>query len=216
MTRKIIYLILPLLLLVFVPSVNAQNTTTGSAQTTIDAATKLREQMKLIQEQKKAEIKQIKDEAKVMIQAKREEFKASLLKIKDQKKKALVERIDAKIAEVNKNQTTRFTEALNRLQTFLDKISKSTTKTTVLVDTTAAQAAIDTAKAAVDIQGAKIYTMEIVDDVTLKLNAGTVVSQFRQDINAVYKLVVDVKQAIQKLNTERNVIKREATSSANL
>ena len=41
--------------------------------------------------------------------------------------------------------------------------------------------------------------MTITDDTTLRQNAAAIVSQFRQDITSVYKLVVDAKQAVQSL-----------------
>jgi hypothetical protein len=216
MARKVIYLILPLILLAFVSTVNAENTTTTSAKATTEATTKLRQQMQLIQEQKRAAISSSSSGIKTLIQIKRGEFEASILKIKDQKKKALVEKIDAKITEVNKNQTSRFLEILATLQGFLDKIKQSTTDTKVSENVTAAQFAINLARNSVNIQATKAYPMEITDDVTLRSNAEKIVSQFRQDITTVYKFVVDAKQAVQKSNVERNLIKKEATSSANL
>lgn len=225
MTRKLLTLFLPLLLLIFVSSASAADTATvrfppttatGSAPTAIDAATKLKLQIQLIQDQKNAAMTKIKNDAKALIQAKRDEFKLRVQTIKDLNKKALVERIDAKLAEVNKNQTTGFTEVLVRLQGFLDKIKQSTPSATLSTNITAAQTAIDTAKAAVDAQAAKAYTMTIIDDATLKLNAGATVSQLRLDLTAVYKLVIDAKQAVQKLNTNKVEIKKEATKSAEL
>ena len=215
MTRKLLALFLPFILaIVFVPLVNAQNSTTASAQT-LDAASKLKQQMVLLQEQKNAAITKAKEEARVIMQAKRDEFKVKLQTIKDQKRKALIEKIDAKLTQVNANQTAKFSEVLVRLQGFLDKIKQSVTDTKILANIVAAQTAIDTAKAAVDAQAAKIYTIEIVDDTTLKLNAGTTVSQLRVDLMNIYKLVVDAKQAVQKLNIDRLEIK-PATSSAEL
>lgn len=217
MTQKILYsLLIPLFLVVFASTVNAQNATAGNTQTATDAATKLKQQMRLIQDQKKTAVSNIKSEAKALIQAKREEFKTRIQTIKDQKKKTLAVRIDAKLAEVNKKHTAKYSETLIRLQGFLDKIKLSTTNAKVLADATTAQTAIDTAKSSVDIQAAKSYIMEITDDATLKVNAGAVVSQLRQDLSVVHKLVVDAKQAVQKLNTDRELIKKEASASANL
>src|SRR3990167_8269818 len=188
MARKIIYaLFIPLFLVVFVSAVNAISITTESAQTAItNPSIKLKEQMQLLQKQKN----------------------------KDQRKKVLIEKIDTKLAKINQNQVTKFTEALVRFQGFLDKIKQSTTDTNVLADAAIAQTAIDTAKTALDIQTSKAYTIEIVDDATLKINAGTSVSQLRKDLTAVHKLIVEAKQAVQKLNTDRTLIKKEATSSA--
>lgn len=210
MTRKLL-LITPLFLLVFVATVNAQ-TTTGSAQTT---AAKLKEQLQTLQDQKKTAVGQIRADTKAAIDAKREEFKTRIATIKDQRKKALAERIDAKLATVNANHTAKFLDALARFQAFLDKAKQSTTDATVLAAAATAQTAIDTAKAAVEAQALKTYTMEVTDDATLKINAGTVVSQLRLDLMAVHKLVVDAKQAVQKLRTDNAMIKKEATNSAN-
>lgn len=216
MTRKLLALLFLLLIVALSPSANAQNATTGSAQTAVDAASRLKEQMKLLQDQKKAAASQIKSETKAMIQAKRNEFKTRIQTIKDQKKKTLVERIDMKLAEVNKKHTSKFSETINKLQGLLDKIKQVAIDPNTSTNTLTAQAAIDSAKAAIDIQAAKTYTMTIGDDTTLKENAGTTVSRLRQDLSDLYKLVIDAKQVVQKLNTDRNLIRKEATGSANL
>lgn len=218
MTRKLLILFFPLLFLVFVTTVRAETlSTTGSAlTTTADPASKLKQQMQLLEQQKKAAVMKVREDAKALIQTKKEEFKTRIQAIRDQKKKALVQRIDAKLAKINEKHTSKFSEVLTRLQGFLDKIKQSTADTKVLDDVVATQIAIDTAKAAIDIQVAKAYTMVITDDITLKLNAGTTVSQLRQDLTVVHKLVVDAKQAVQKLNTDRKLIKKEASKSAEL
>lgn len=219
MTRKLLVLIFPLLFLVFVTTVSAQNlSTTGSAQTptSTNPNLKLKNQVQLLEQQKKAAIMKVREEAKVKIQAKREEFKTRIQTIKDQKKKVLVERIDAKLAETNRKFTAKFSDILVRLQEFLDKIKQRTADAKVLADVAIAQTAIDAAIAAVDEQAAKAYTMDVADETSLRLNAKTVVSQLRQDLSAVHKLVVDAKQAVQKLNQDRELIKKEATKSAEL
>jgi hypothetical protein len=219
MTRKLLVLFLTLLLLTFVSSANAQTTTTGSVPTTttpvaIDAATKLKLQMQLVKDQKK----EIVSETKSIIQAKKDEFKTKLQLIKDQKKKTLVENIDAKLTKVNGDYTIKFLDVVTRLQTFLEKIKQSTVDATAMTmtDIATAQTAIDTAKTAVEAQVEKSYTMNITDDSALKLNAGMIVSQFKQDLVAVYKLVLEAKQAVQKLDADKELIKKEATSSAKL
>lgn len=223
MTRKLLVLLFPLLLIVFTTSANAQTAVTdttptvpANTQTATNAATKLRQQKQLLQDQKRAAFSKAKEEAKTLFQTRKEEFKIKLQAIKDQKKKVLAERIDAKLAEVNAKHTEKFLEILERLQGFLDKIKQSTTNTTVLADVAAAQTAIDTARTAVEAQALKTYVMTIADDATLKLNAGTTVKQLRLDLSAAHKLVVDAKQAVHKLNTDKTIIKKEATRSAEL
>jgi len=224
MTRKLLVILFSLLFLTFVPQVNAQAVTTGSAKTTTtantqtatDSASKLKQQMLLLQEQKKTAVTQIKDDAKTSIQATRDEFVAKLQTIKDQKKKTLVQLIDTKMAEINKNQTTKFSKTLIMIQAFLDRIKLTTTDPAGLAGVSTAQSVIDTAKAAVAAQVAKVYTIQITDDAALRLNAGTTVNQLRQELMGVYAQVVNSKLAVQKLNIEKAVIKKEATSSANL
>jgi len=218
MTRKVIYLVLPFLLFTFTSTANAttaltsppkipENMQTNSQQyEEINQQTTLKKQYQVIHEQNL----NASSEAKML----REEFNQGLQKINDPKKKALVERIDARIAEVNKTQTLRYFEVLDRLQAFLDKITRSTTDQNVLINIAAAQSAITNARSAVTTQANKIYTMTITDDLTLRQNAGLIMSQFRQDLIAVYKLVIEAKQAVQNLHTEKVLIKKEATSSA--
>lgn len=221
MTQKLLILSLSFLVLFFVSPVKAiesTTATTGSARPTAPAtsASKLKEQMRLLQDQKKAAVSQSREEIRTAIQAKRTEFKERLQTIKDLKRKSVIERIDAKLAEVNKNQTAKFIEVISKLQAIVDKIKQLTTNANVLTDISVAQAAIDSAITAVEAQAAKTYTMTIADDTTLKANAGTTVSGLRQDLTAVHKLVVDAKQAVQKLNTDKKAIRKEATGSANL
>ena len=225
MTRKLLFLILFLLLLVFVSSVNAQtNISTDSA------SSRLKQQLKEIQAQKKAAVSDIRqeakearielrqqikdrvqakrDEVKEIVAARREDFKAKLQTIKDQRKKILVERIDAKLSKANTKHTDRFTQVLSNLQTILDKISED-------LDKTEAQSAIDAAKLAVENQAAKTYTIQITDETALRLNVGTTTSQLRQDLMATHKLVIDAKQAVQALRKDNAIMKKEATNSAN-
>jgi hypothetical protein len=149
--------------------------------------------------QKHAAITKIQDNMAAMIQAKRTEFNTKLQTIKDQNKKSLVERINSRLAEINKNQTDRYNVILGELQSFLDKISTSATPTASLANIANAQNMINIAKSAVSAQAGKAYIMTITDDTTLRQNAAAIVSQFRQDITSVYKLVVDAKQAVQSL-----------------
>lgn len=230
MHKKLVAIFSFILLLVFFYSIASAQTTTGSAQTTESNASKLKEQMRLLQAQKKTAVSQIKQEAKEtkmelkqqikdrvqtkkeevkeIVAIRREEFKAKLQTIRDEKKKALVNRIDTKLTNVNTKHTDRFTQVLSNLQIVLDKITED-------VDKTEAQAAIDDAKLAVENQAAKTYTITISIETALRSDVGTVTSQLRQDLVATHKLVVDAKQAVQALRKDAQM-KKEATSSANL
>lgn len=165
-----------------------------------------------LKQQIKDRVQAKREQIKENVAAKREEFKTRLQTIKDQRKKILVERIDAKLNSVNIKHTERFTLVLSNLQMLLNKISRSAEDT----DVSTAQAAIDSAKSLVESQAAKTYTITISAESALRSDVGTVTSQLRQDLSATHKAVVDAKQAVQKLKRNNVIMKKDATSSANL
>ncbi|MDP3726865.1 MAG: hypothetical protein Q8Q96_00950 [bacterium] len=154
-------------------------------------------------------------------QQKREEFKTRLQTIRDEKKKAAVERIDTKIANMNEVQTVRFTTVLTKLQSILDRVSQKVKaaeangKDTALADAAIAdaQAAIDKAKAAVSAQAAKTYIIQISDEAALRNSVGATTSQFKKDLRDVHKLIIDAKQAVQ--NTVRELAKVASAKGVN-
>jgi len=210
MTRKLLVLIVPLFLLTNVAIAKAEISVAPNVRTiTINATTAAGTNpttARMLINQKNAAITKIREDTAAMIQAKRAEFNTKLQTIKDQNKKSLVERINSRLAEINKNQTDKYNVILGELQSFLDKISSSATPTASLANITNAQNKINIAKSAVSAQAQRVYIMTITDDATLRQNAGAVVSQFRQDITSVYKLVVDAKQAIQSLKPGAKIV----------
>ncbi|MBI1982026.1 MAG: hypothetical protein HYS68_00325 [Candidatus Levybacteria bacterium] len=154
-------------------------------------------------------------------QQKREELKTRLQTIKDEKKKAAVERIDTKIANMNEVYTVRFVSILTKLQSVLERVSqkaaeaKANGKDTALADAAIAdaQAAIDSAKTAVSAQAAKEYVVSISDEKSLRNSVGATVSQFRKDLRDVHKMVVDAKQAVQ--NAVKELAKVASASGVN-
>lgn len=166
---------------------------------------------------------------KEAVQQKREEFKVRLQTIRNEKKKAAVERIDTKIANTNEVHTVRFTSILVKLQSILDRVSqkaseaKANGKDTTVLDSSivSAQAAIDSAKAAVSAQAAKTYVIQISDEATLRNSVGTTTSQFKKDLRDVRKAIVEAKQAVQnavrelaKVASARGVNSNSATGGA--
>ncbi|OGC46838.1 MAG: hypothetical protein A3C22_01320 [Candidatus Levybacteria bacterium RIFCSPHIGHO2_02_FULL_37_10] len=169
-----------------VPNVSAQTNDTSTI-----SATPLKKQKTVLKQQLKDTIQAKKLEVKQAIQAKREEYKIKLQTIKDERKKATVQRIDTKLSAVNEKHTNRFAEALERLQSILDKITDQ--------DTTDPQKAINAAKTAVENQAVKAYVITIADEINLKQNVGATVSQLRQDLMVAHKTVMDAKQSVQSL-----------------
>ena len=214
MEKKFASLVLIFLLVALLPSfVNAQTSNLPSRlkQKVKDNDSIIRKEGRISRK-----VSQIKEGTKAIVQAKRDEFKTRIQTIKDEKKKALVARIDGKLSEVNIKHTDRFSQVLTKLQTHLDKISQTAKDKKVLADVGIAQASIDAAETAVANQAAKTYTIQITTETALRLNVGTTTSQLRQDLMSTHKLVVDAKQAVQALNKDNVIIKKEPASSANL
>lgn len=175
------------------PSFAQESTSTSSASSS--AITKnptIREQMK----QKQEEVKTM--------------YKEKIAQIKDQRKQAIITSLDQKIQTINTNQTQKMNSVLERLATYSGVIvqkaatAKAAGQNTGAVDTavSTAQTAIAAAKEAVAAQSAKRYTITVESEATLRQTAGQTVSQFRADMQATHKLVVNAKQAVMKAAME--------------
>lgn len=133
-----------------------------------------------------------------------EEFKKRMAEIRDARKKAIVERIAVKIPNANTRLTNKMTDALTKLTQILNRIKNkaanlaaSGQNTTALYTAiTEAETAIASAKAAVEEQASKEYSANITTDAGLRSVIGQMVSQFRLDIQAVHKLMVEARQAV--------------------
>lgn len=163
------------------------------------------------------------EEAKERFKSQRQEFKEKLDAIKDLEKKAIVERIDLKISNLNSRHTEKLAGALDRLQTFLDKISSegaqlktNGTDTSVLDSAvTSAQTAVNSAKNSVSNQSAEIYVIELSDEEKLGQAVSPVVKQFRSDIQLTHQAVVAAKNAVQKAGVELGKLKGDSKSATN-
>lgn len=210
MNRKIAVFIV---LLAFVsPKVVLAQTVTSSPQT-------LKARIQALKEERKENIA----EAKTNMEA----FKARIQAIKDTRKQALTEKITDKVASTNARLTNRMNTALDHLRDILNRVkekeavAKAEGKDTAALDQAIlkAESAIETARTAVSSQSAKTYTPSIVDEPTLKNTIGQMVSEFRKDISAVHKLIVDAKQAVMKTINESAKLKGKdnvATPSSNI
>lgn len=215
MVKKIAIAII-LFAAVISPNVAFAQTATSTPQTTKDRLRTIKEERQTVVAETRAQAKE-----------KMGEFKTQIRTIKDTRKQMLTERITDKIATSNARLTNKMDKALDHLTDILDRVKaraagfKVQGKDTTALDQaiSAAEAAIAAAQAAVDTQSSKEYTATIVDEPTLRNTIGQMVSGFRLDIQAVHKLLVDAKQAVQKAIMEAAKLKGEentATGSANI
>lgn len=211
------------MLLLSVVSCQLLAVTTAFAQTGTSSPQTIRDRIKTLREERK----QVVSETRADLKEKMEAFRAQIKTIKDERKQMLTERIADRVASSNARLTNRMDRALDHLTDILNRVKvraqdfKTQGKDTTALDAAilAAESVIATAQSAVDAQKAKEYTANIVDEETLRNTIGQMVSGFRLDIQAVHKLVVDAKQAVQKAIMEAAKLRGEentATGSANI
>ncbi|MBI4079280.1 MAG: hypothetical protein HY429_03230 [Candidatus Levybacteria bacterium] len=216
-------LALPLIMLLVQTKSNVVQAQTRSAE----LKAKLQQQRETLKENFKDTIQQMREEAREQFKAKREAFREKLVTIRDERKKAIVERVDTKMAAVNQKRTDIMSQALIRIEekltTLAQKIAeaKASGKDTALSEKalTDAQAALDAAKTAVETQAGKEYIITIDTEALLRKTVGTTVSQLQKDLRATHKAVVEAKQAAQNVVLELAKLGRvtsEGTTSATI
>lgn len=160
--------------------------------------------IKALRDEVKDKIQQAKDDLKAKIEEERSAFEDKIKTLKDEKKKTIVENVDTRLNDVNKNQTAIMSKALDELTAHLQKISsnaataKTNGKNTTTVDAaiTTAQKAIATAKDAVASQSAKTYTPQITTESALRQTVGTTVTQLHTDLKTTRLTVIAARTAV--------------------
>mgnify|MGYP001602945732 CR=1 FL=1 len=112
---------------------------------------------------------------------------AEIKNIRNEKKRAVVENLDKRFAEVNAKRTSQMTKHLDKMTEILTKVTG---------DTASASSAIQTARDANTAQAAKVYTITITTEKNLKMDVGKVRSQLEADLKAVHQLVVAARRAV--------------------
>ncbi|HUQ85403.1 MAG TPA: hypothetical protein VM077_03710 [Candidatus Limnocylindrales bacterium] len=161
--------------------------------------------------------------------AKHDEFKKKILDLKDQHKKIIVDRVDSRLVTINQNWVQRMNASILRLERLLDKFSgraerlKAEGKNTTEVETAivAAERAIQTAKDAVAVQGAKEYVADLSNEENLKSTVGDAISELRKDLKIAHDIVkvakqkvIDVARALAKINKTSDIPSIEPTQTS--
>lgn len=121
----------------------------------------------------------------------RQEFKNKLQTVKDEGKRKIVERIDVKLAEINKRRTDAMTRHLDKMSEILAKVKLRGG------DTTAAEAAVADARSAVVAQAAKTYTITISTEDKLKINVGETMKALMTDLRKLHEgKIVPARKAV--------------------
>ena len=139
----------------------------------------------------------------------REEFRTRLSAIRDAKKKAIVERMDKRIGEINTNRTNIMTRHLTKIEELLNRIEARTLEvekkgkdtTAVKAAIASARTAIAAAKSAVTTQAAKTYTIDITTEDKLGAAVSSARTAFAQDLQAVHQSVVAARKSVRDVLT---------------
>jgi hypothetical protein len=183
------------------------------AQPATESPQAVRDRLNTLKEERQRVMKETREEGKNRM----ETFRAQIKAIRDERKQMLTDRISDKTASSNARLTDRMGKALGHLREILNRVKarsvdfKAQGKDTTALDAAviSAESAIAAAQSAVDAQREKEYTANITDELTLRNTIGQMVSQFRQDIRAVHKLVVDARQAVMKAIMEAAKLRGE-------
>jgi len=145
-----------------------------------------------------------KNNYRLQVREAREEFRQKLSQLKDARKKAIVEKIDARIAEINLNRTAIMTNHLNQIEAVLNKLetrantAKTNGKNVSSVETAiaSARAAIATARQNISDQAAKQYVINITSETNLGAAVSVTRQAFANDLQVTHKSVVSARQTV--------------------
>jgi len=134
----------------------------------------------------------------------REKYQEKLQNIRDQRKRNIVEGVDSRIGEINKNRTAIMLRHLGKIEEVLAKIearvaqAETNGKDISAVQTAIQKAkdAIAAAKAKIEEQAAKTYTIEITTEDRLGSAVSSVRATFASDLRITHQSVVAARQAV--------------------
>lgn len=114
-------------------------------------------------------------------------LKEKLAKFKDQKKAQRVDKINAELARINKQRTDQMLKFLDNAERILGKVPSGSTS---------AQAKIDKAKVAVNLQADKDYTITATSEAKIKNEVKEAHQALKTDLQNLKKLITEAKQAV--------------------
>ncbi|KKQ75150.1 MAG: hypothetical protein US96_C0016G0004 [Candidatus Woesebacteria bacterium GW2011_GWB1_38_5b] len=134
----------------------------------------------------------------------RERFKERLEKIKDEHKHNVLENIDEKITEHNTRWVNHWNGVLDRLREVLVKIQTLTDRAedtgkdvgAIKAKIAAANTAIESAQAAINMQASKTYVINISVESNLREDVEPVIQQFKLDVKTVLNSIKTARTAV--------------------
>ena len=152
-------------------------------------------------EQRKIEMAQRFDQARVRIASREAELRDRLAKFQDQRKAQITQKVSENLNRINKNRTDEMKKHLETLSGILGKVetrasSSATTSTTLATAVASASDAISNAQSAVANQASKDYTINATSEATLRADVKVKRDQLFSDLTAVRQQVISSREAV--------------------
>lgn len=144
------------------------------------------------------------------------EEKARMLRgIRNEKKRAIIQRVDEKLMEMNRNLAERYSRMIVKIEEQLSRISARVEESanqgknvqSARAAIQRARDAINTAKNEVSVQAGKVYDVEFSDEATARTGLGEVRRKLRDDMAALreklrqaHRATVDSLTELKQLN----------------
>jgi Mg2+ and Co2+ transporter CorA len=134
----------------------------------------------------------------------RSEFRTRLSTIRDEKKKAIVDRTDKRIVEINLSRTNIMTRHIAKIEEVLNKIETRAIEVekrgkdigAVRAAIVTSRTAIASAKSAIAAQIAKTYTIDVTTEDKLGPAVSSPRTAFAKDLQAAHQSVVTARKSV--------------------
>jgi len=156
-----------------------------------------KQEMDQKREEFKNRIEETRENIKTEIEQKREELKQRLERIKDERKKEVVEKIDGNMDELNERLLKHYSSVLEKLGEVLVRIAERTDSaeergvdvSTVRAAIAEANESIAAARAAIEVQAEKTYSIQITGEEALKIDVGKTRQALHNDLSKTRNVV---------------------------
>lgn len=182
----------------------ADNASTAATTTRKEIKQEYSGRLKQMREEFQNKIRAVKEELKTKLEEAKNKLQVKLQKVKDRKKADSVVKINDQLQKLNERWTDHFSDVLDKLSDILIKIGGRTDKLSAngvdvasvknLMDT--ASTTISSARAAIAVQAAKVYTLNVTTEANLKTDVGKTRQALHSDLVKLRDVVFSARDAV--------------------
>ncbi len=151
-------------------------------------------------------IKQTREEVRNRVEERRQEIKTQLKNIRNEHKQGIAERIFDNINDLNMRMTDRFFSIINKIEAVLSRIESRADKaeengvnvSAVRTAILEAESMISVGRTVVEEQSQIVYSFEVNDEETLRLDVGVARQTLHADLTEVRNSIVAMREAVKE------------------